>query len=372
MTSLKIDPKKDQNKSALLSGIIGLLAVALAYAPLPGVNQKIVVVSGTELTEPLQQIKEKFEQENPNITLELEFQGSQDMINKYVDQKNEFTPTVLIPASSDKLEELKKRLAAETPDPFYETPQPIAKTFLVGVAWPERGQVIFPDGQFRWQNLEAAIRQRNWQQIGGQSDWGSFDFLMSDPTRSNSGQMTLSLWSQAKLNNSNPNFSDPPLEALFSEIKRSVYLPPRSTDILLQEFITRGPNDADIVTVYESIALYRWQQSGLNKGKPYQIYYLTPTIEVVAAAAIMRPQVSQGQAKAAQEFISFIRQPAQQEVLIQYGFRPVVNDLDLASVPNSPWGQNIPGSQINPPSQLESPPSPQTIGEILRLWERVR
>ncbi|MGK7933390.1 MAG: extracellular solute-binding protein [Microcystaceae cyanobacterium] len=371
MPLFKTFPKKDNKKSALLSGVIGLLSVALAYVPLPGVTQKIVVVSGTELTEPLQQLKEQFQQENPNITLELEFQGSQDMINNYVDQKNDFTPTVLIPASSDKLEELKQRLTAETNDPFYEDPQPIAKTFLVGIAWPERGKVIFPDGQFRWQNLEAAIQQRNWQQIGGQADWGSFDFLMTDPTRSNSGQITLSLWSQAKLDN-NLNLSDPTLESLFSLIKRSVYLPPRSTDILLQEFITRAPNDADVATVYESIALYRWQQSGLNQGKSYQIYYLNPTVEVVAAAVIMRPQVSQGQAKAAQEFISFIRQPEQQKVLVQYGFRPVIDSLDLATIPNSPWGQNIPGSQINPPSQVESPPSPQTVGEILRLWERVR
>jgi hypothetical protein len=79
---------------------------------------------------------------------------------------------------------------------------------------------------------------------------------------------------------------NPQVQALFGLVKRSVYQPPRSTDILLQEFITRGPNDADIGMVYESIALHRWDQSNRIQGRPYEILYLNPTIETVSTAAI--------------------------------------------------------------------------------------
>ncbi|WAN69895.1 hypothetical protein BJP36_38035 [Moorena producens JHB] len=37
----------------------------------------------------------------------------------------------------------------------------------------------------------------------------------------------------------------------------SVYQPPYSTDILLQEFIAYGSHDPDVATVYQSIALHR-------------------------------------------------------------------------------------------------------------------
>lgn len=333
-------------KKLFTSTIIAATSLGLAYIPLPGVNQTIYVVSGSELTEPLNKIEAKFEQENPNINLELKFQGSQDIVNNYIDEKNDFKPTILIPASSEFFDELKQRWQSQNQsEPFYQKPESIAKTFLVGIAWPERGKVLFPNGRFSWDKIEKAMKEGNWQKLGGQNNWGSFDFLITDPTRSNSGQVTLSLWVQSL----GKQLNDPQIEDLFRTIKNSVYLPPRSTDILLQEFITRGSNDADVATVYESIALYRWQQSKINQGRPYQIYYLSPTVETVATAAIVRRNVAEKEAKTAQEFINFLREPEQQKIFIQYGFRPVRNEIDLQSVPNSPWTQNIPGSEINPP-----------------------
>ena len=351
----------------IISTVIILAALGLTFAPLPALEQNIIVVSGTELQKPLQVLATEFERVNPQIKIDLKFQGSQDIVNRYIDRKNDFNPTILIPAEGEILQELRERYSAqENSEAFYDTPQPIAKTMLVGIAWQERGQILFPDGRFQWQNLEKAMQQRNWATIGGQANWGSFDLAISDPTRSNSGQLTLSLWAQS-VNNS---LNDPAVDSLFSLIKRSVYQPPRSTDILLQEFISRGANDADVATVYESIALYRWSQAQATQGMPYQIYYLDPTIETIATAAIARRNVDKKTAEAAKHFLNFITQPEQQQVLIRYGFRPVVGNIDLRSVPNSPWTQNIPGAEINPSSKILPPPNTQVRGEIQRLWQR--
>ncbi|MGV2829561.1 substrate-binding domain-containing protein [Myxosarcina sp. GI1(2024)] len=233
----------------------------MTYIPIPGSEQTIVVVSGTELQEPLEELGTKFEQTHPAIELQLEFQGFQDIINNYLDRKNDFTPTVIIPASEEILEELTNRWqATNNSQPFYNTPQPIAKTILVGIAWAERGKLLFPNNNFAWEQIERAMEKRNWGEIGGQADWGSFDFVITDPTRSNSGQLTLSLWTRERNHNAlDPSvFNNASTQSLFTLIKNSVYQPPRSTDILLQEFISRGANDADVAMVYESIALYRW------------------------------------------------------------------------------------------------------------------
>ncbi|BAT56481.1 unknown protein [Nostoc sp. NIES-3756] len=366
--------KKSKSSQVYTSTVILAASLVLTYVPLPGSQQTVIIVSGTELQEPLQQLAAKFQQEHPNIKLELKFQGSQDIVNKYVDQKNDFKPTVLIPANGEILTELSDRLrATDNNSPFYDSPRPIAKTILVGIAWPERGKVLFPDGRFQWQRVEQAMQASNWQKIGGSSDWGSFDFVTTDPTRSNSGQVTLSLWTQAKLGGqvNNNSFNNPSVQSLFGLVKKSVYQPPRSTDILLQEFITRGPNDADVATVYESVALYRWQQSSVSSGRPYQIYYLNPSIESTATAAIVRRDVDSGTADAARKFLNFVTQPAQQAVLVEYGFRPVNNAVDLKSVPKSPWNQNIPGAEVKPTVQTIPPPNPEIITEIQRLWQRV-
>ncbi|MEO0432784.1 MAG: extracellular solute-binding protein [Cyanobacteria bacterium J06656_5] len=360
---------------SLTSLAIIAAAAGLAYAPLPGVNQSITIVSGSELQEPLRLLETRFEQQNPSIQINLEFQGSQDIVNKYIDDNNDFEPTVLIPANGQLLDELSQRWQAQYGDePFYETPQPIAKTILVAVSWPERAQALFPNGEFQWQRLEDAMTGGNWDKIGGNAVWGSFDFVTTDPTRSNSGQLTMSLWSQAEANSNNLNTSDfgkDNVQTLFGLVKRSVYQPPRSTDILLQEFITRGPNDADIATVYESIALHRWEQSSATQGKPYQVLYLNPTIETVSTAAIVRRDISGGKAKAAREFINFLTAPEQQAVFVQHGFRPTNAQVDdLTSVPNSPWSKNIPGAMTNPSGQVSSPPDRAIVEEVVRQWQR--
>lgn len=358
----------------IISIVILVITLFLTYAPVPGLQQTLVVVSGTELEESLKQLEVKFEESNPNIKLELKFQGSQDMVNKFIDQKNDFAPTVLIPANGVILNELTNRWKALSgSDPFYETPRPIAKTMLVGIAWQERGKVLFPDGRFRWEAIEKAMQFGTWDKIGsGTTNWGSFDFVTTDPTRSNSGQLTLDLWAQSKLGTTPnvTNLNNPILVSLFSLIKKSVYQPARSTDILLQEFIAKGANDADVATVYESIALHRSSQAVTNQGQPYQIYYLDPTIETVSTAAIIRRDVDDFKANAAKKFLDFLTQPQQQAIFAQYGFRPVNNTVDLKSIANSPWNQNIPGAKINPSVQTLQPPNAQIITEIQRTWER--
>lgn len=360
-------------RRALLSVAITLIAVAVAYLPLPGFNQTVTVVSGTELQEVLPTLKAKFEQENPTIQLDLQFQGSQDIVNNYIDGKNDFTPTVLIPGNQELLSELQERWQSQNQDElFYEAPRPIAKSVLVAVSWADRGKILFPNGQFDWKRLEQALQRGNWGAIGGAANWGSIDLVMTDPERSNSGQLTMALWAQSKLGSSafNANsLSNPNLVPLFSLVKRSIYQPPRSTDVLLQEFITRGPNQADVATVYESVALHRWQQSQNTQGQPYQIYYIDPTIETIAAGAIVQQNVSNSTADAARKFLDFLTQPEQQVVFVQYGFRPVNSAVDLRSVANSPWNQNIPGAAIDPPG-VASTPDRATLGEIVRLWQR--
>ena len=282
---------------------------------------------------------------------------------------------MLIPANGELLDELSERWIAQSDTrPFFQEPQAIARTFLVSVAWPERGNQLFPSGSFEWANVEAALDKGQWGQIGGKENWGSFDLVITDPTRSNSGQLALMLWSQNKLASAAltaNQLGTTDISDLFGLIKRSVYQPPRSTDILLQEFITRGPNEADIAFVYESIALHRWQQSAVTQNKAYQIYYLDPTVETVPTAAIATRNVNKATAKAAQTFIDFLIAPKQQAVFVEFGFRPADASMDLTSIPNSPWSQNIPGAEVVAPTSSPTPDE-VTLAEIVRLWQRAQ
>ena len=88
-------------------------SVGLAYAPLPGVNQTITIVSGSELQAPLRLLETRFEQQNPSVQLNLEFQGSQDIFNIYLYDNTDFDPSVLIPANGQLLDDLSQRCLAQ-------------------------------------------------------------------------------------------------------------------------------------------------------------------------------------------------------------------------------------------------------------------
>lgn len=379
-SSGEIKSSNNQNK-ANNSSVNQVISLGIIFAslgityllPIFGVKNTVTIVSGSELKEVLEDIEKKFEQKNPNINLDLKFQGSQDIISNFIDEKNDFKSTILLPANSELITELETKLKAQgETDIFYDTPTAIAKTMLVGIAWEERGKILFPDHKFNWQKLATALQTKNWDKLGGKKEWGSFDFITTDPTRSNSGQLTLSLWAKSELNQSNLTVNDinkPEIEQLFKLIKNSVYQPPRSTDILLQEFIARGKNDADVATVYESIALYRWLQAKENQKQGYQIYYPNPTIETTIMGAIVKKNVSKSESKAARKFMDFLTENEQQIIFAEYGFRPVIN-LDLKSLSNTPWNQNIPGVEINPAININSSPNSEIINEIQKIWFR--
>ena len=342
-------PRTHLRRRTVLSLVFLTAGLLGGVAPLPGESRQLVVVAGTELQQALLALKPSFEQRYPGVRLALYFRGSQALANDYLeDRYRDVKPTIVIPANGEILTKLAEDWRArEQSDPFYGPPQPIARTFLVGIAWPQRGRVA------------QALRAGQWSALGGPAQWGSFDFRMTDPLRSNSGQLTLSLWAGYVLGApvTSTNLDAAPVQDLFRLIKRSVYQPPDSTDTLLEVFIAQGENEGDVAVVYESIALSRWSQAQRSRSQGYQVYYFSPTIETVSTAAIVRRYVSPGLARTAQQFLDYLRGVEAQQVLVQKGFRPVIA-LDVTTVAGSPWQQGIPGVEVKP--QVQALPSPAT------------
>jgi hypothetical protein len=150
-------PKKYLRRCTLLS--VGFLAVGLA--PVPG---------GTQLQQALTALKPGLERSQPGVCLELRFQGSQTLANNFI-WITGMGWSRLDPRQWGNFRKTSTWRIREQKEPFDVAPQPIAKTILVGIAWPERG--------------------RRWAAIGGRDNWGSFDVKMTDPLRSNSGLLTL-------------------------------------------------------------------------------------------------------------------------------------------------------------------------------------
>ncbi|MFY8148916.1 MAG: substrate-binding domain-containing protein [Prochlorococcaceae cyanobacterium] len=332
------------SRRRLLSLGIAALGLALATAPLPGLRRPLLVVVGSELEEPLRQIEPLFEQRHGGIDLRWRVMGAQDMVNASLDAGPE-RPRVLIPSNRDQLEIYARAVQARGEgEPFRGAPLPIARTLLVAVAWPERAGRLFPDGRFSWGRLRQALAAGRWAALGAPPAWGSFDLRLTDPLRSNSGQLTLALWSRAE-----------PGAAAVALLKRAVYRPARSTDILLQEFISGGPNEGDLAMVYEAPALARQGEASRRWPGGYRLLVPDPTMETVLAAAVLRGE-GQGREEDGSRLVDFLRSEEGRRVLSSHGFRDAAG-LGGGS-PAADRVRHLPA------------PSPEVLEDLLRQWQQ--
>lgn len=336
----------------LLSLLIAGASVALATAPLPGLRRPLVVAVGSELAGAMAELEPLFERRQGGVDLTWKVQGSQDMVNRALEEGPE-RPRVLIPANRDLLDQLAAELRARGEAPaFLQPPVPVARTLLVAVAWPERARRLFPQGRFSWPRLQRASAAGQWQAVGGPESWGSFDLRSADPMRSNSGQLALALycrdWPGGVMGSGDAGGS------CAAALRRAVYRPARSTDFLLQEFISGGPNAGDLALVYEASALARQGEAERRRPGGYVLLFPDPTIETVLAAAVLRGEAT-GRTEDGARFVAFLLSPEGQGVLARLGFR------DAGGRGGSPAARGV---------KRLSPPSPEQREEMLRLWQQ--
>jgi len=321
-------------------------AVALAAAPLPILRRTLLVAVGSELEEPLRRLKLLFERRHPGIELQWRVQGAQDMVTQNLEGGPE-RARVLIPSNQDQLRAFQEAQAAQAAQGaaggFSGSPRPIARTLLVAVAWPERAARLFPQGRFSWARLRQAAAAGQWGALGAPAAWGSVDLRTTDPLRSNSAQLTLALWCREQ----------PGAESV-AVLKRAVYRPARSTDILLREFISGGPNDGDLAMVYEAAALMRAGEARQRWPGGYRLLVPDPTIEIVLAAAVLRGE-AQGSEADGQRLVEFLTGAEAQTLLRSLGFRG----------PDGRGGSRE-GDGVR---RLPSPTRPQ-LDDLLRQWQQ--
>jgi ABC-type molybdate transport system substrate-binding protein len=329
-----------QPRRRALSLVILAMSVLIAAAPWTPFRRRLLVAIGSELEQPMRELETRFEREHPAVDLHWQVRGSQDMVNQALVPSGE-RPRVLIPASEELLRGLAERMRRQQNDSGLQDPQPVARTVLVAVSWPERAQALFGGDSFNWESLQQALSDGSWEQLGGQASWGRFNLRATDPARSNSGQLALLLWRRSQAS-----------DRAVMTWRRALYQPPRSTDILLREFIAAGPNDGDLAFVYESVALNRREESRQRQGEAYVLLVPDPSYETVLAASVIEGPAS-GRLGDGEALVRFLRRGPQQEVLMNWGFRSIDGRLPRGALTTT---------------ILPAPDQTQREG-MLRIWQ---
>lgn len=381
-----------------LPGPLGYAPVNLGIGP-SGQPIEVVLWYSTEKRAWLEAAVARFERAGASvdgrpIRITLVGLGSRELAERVARQEwgDAPRPTAVSPASSIWTEALRSDWAAQSGgEVIAGSPQPLVLTPLVAVAWEERAAVLWPGGVANfWARLHDALdNPEGWKAVAvangfapdspeaaRAASWGLVKFGHTSPLTSNSGAQALILMSYGYHNKTAgltpADILDPGFQSWIEEIESAVIDFGDSTGTFMTRMVQFGPSRYDVVMVYENLAIESIDAALGRWGQPIRVYYPPATMFSDHPYAVLGdPVTTATQRAAAERFGAFLRERPQQELALQFGFRPADPSVTVVtSSPNNPFNKYAAyGVQVDIAQQVETP-SGETVATLLDLWQR--
>jgi serine/threonine-protein kinase len=252
----------------------------------------------------------------------------------------------------------------------------LALTPMVFVMWRDRREAYIKKyGKVNFKTVGQAMHElAGWRSIAGQAGWGRFKFGHTDPTRSNSGLLTLVLMAYEFVNKERGLTLDDVAQQQFLDWLRSfeqaVARPGgsliNSTGTLMREMVLRGPSQYDCLLVYENLAI-DYLSSARDRWGELHVDYPEPNMWNEHPYYILDvPWSNETERTAAAEFLAFLMSKPIQGKALEHGFRPGNPDISVR-FPESPLLRHAQhGLQVDLPRMCE-PPQADTIRKLLTV-----
>jgi ABC-type Fe3+ transport system substrate-binding protein len=250
----------------------------------------------------------------------------------------------------------------------------VVSTPLVLVAWKERADVLWGDdpGDNLWLNLQMAlVNPAGWEDYD-QPGWGYIKFGHTDPTKSNSGLMTLLLMTYGYFEQTGDLTpaqvrDDPDFRAWLTALEDTVSTFGNSTGTYMRDIVTYGPSKYDIVAVYESTAIEQAENAAGRYGE-LRVYYPPATVlSDHPFCALSADWVTPEKAEAAQVFADYLLSRPMQQQALELGFRPADAAVQIDQ-PGSPFIRLAAnGIKTTLPPQVDIPPG-NVLNILLGMW----
>jgi len=363
----------------------------IAYAPLrellipPPAPIQVSLLYSTEKEAWLEEMLLEFEAARPQVNghpvqVSTQKMGSREMYLAVLD--GQIQPDILSPAGSLQIAILEELSADKLGRPLVRQSDPAVcrspfKTPLVVVAWRERAQVLWgdhPNGDF-WKRLQQALTNPEGWAAYGRPEWSYLKFGHTDPTRSNSGFMTLVLMTYGFYGKSNglsegDILSNPEFQDWLESFEGSIGEFGDSTGTYMRDIVAYGPSKYDIVAVYEATAIEQIENARGRYGELF-VHYPPATIMSDHPFCILEAEwVTEDKRAASTLLLDFLTsRRAQEQALLKYGFRPQDPGipLDQSGSPFVRYQDN--GLLIDLPPEAELPDG-GVLETLLTFWIR--
>jgi hypothetical protein len=306
--------------------------------------------------------------------------GSREMYLQILDGDERWD--MISPASSLQISILEDLSTSKNNTPIVnpnnkETCRSVLKTPLVLVAWKERADVLWQDGLYEdfWMDLQNALTNPEGWAAFGYPEWSYIKFGHTDPTRSNSGFMTIVLMSYGYFGENSTLkaadiLSNEEFQQWLTDFETGVPEFGSSTGTYMRDIVAYGPSRYDIVAVYEATAIEHIENAKGRYGD-LQVHYPPATVMSDHPFCLLEAKWVTSEKRAAAElFLDYLTsEDAQQSALMEHGFRPVNPNIPLDQ-PGSPlvhFADN--GVRLELPPEITLPEG-NVLDTLLTFWIR--
>lgn len=381
-----------------LPGPLGYAPVNLGIGP-ASQPVELVIWYSTEKETWLEEAVRRFEESGATangrpVAIRLVGLGSGEIADRVARQDwgDNPRPTVVSPASSIWTEVLAADWATQNGGTIIagDTP-PLVLTPLVVVAWEERAAVLWPRGNAEfWTSIhDALVAPAGWQDVAEANGfgpgtpeydkaqgWGFVKFGHTSPLTSNSGTQGLILMAYGYYNKTNGlvpgDVQREEFQRWLFDMESAVLDFSASTGTIMTSMVQFGPSKYDLVLVYENLAIERIDAAQGRWGQALRIYYPPATMFSDHPYVILGdPLTTADERAAAERFRAFLLERPQQELALQFGFRPADPRVPVVtSSPNNPFNRYASyGVQVDVAQEVETP-SGETVAALLEFWRR--
>lgn len=297
--------------------------------------------------------------------------GSTDALNQIL--SGAIQPTVWSPASRILLPVANQEWGTRNPGQQLvdESAPALVLSPVVIALWEPMARVLgWPNKPIGWTEIAELIASgKTWKDFG-RPEWGPIQFGHTHPDYSNSGISTIIAITYAAAGKTRgltvADAQDPRTAELMRKVQSGVIHYGESTGFFAEQMFNRGPGYLSAAVLYENLIIESRDRSRYpNLATPViAIYPREGTFWSDHPYAILNaPWVTPEQRAAAEAFQNFLLAVPQQELALQYGFRPANIDV--------PIGPPItPDNGVNPnePKTILETPRPDVLAAIRANW----
>jgi ABC-type glycerol-3-phosphate transport system substrate-binding protein len=264
-------------------------------------------------------------------------------------------------------------------DPILQA-ENLVLTPMVFVLWKSRyDPFVAKYGKVSFQTIAEAMRAPGgWATIAEQPVWGLFKFGHTDPTKSNSGLLTLVLmayeFAHKERGLTTADVTQAEFQKWLQEFERGVARPggslTHSTGTLMREMVLRGPSQYDCLMLYENLAI-DYLDAARQRWGDLQVVYPVPNLWNEHPYYILNvPWSSPEQRSAARQFLAFLTSEPIQRRALEHGFRPG-NPAVPVRFPDSPLVK-YEGQGLTPEMpRVCEPPRAEVAKDLIASFRRV-